>query len=45
MNKKIKSDQVLTNRNQSMHVLIQTIQLVTPAFDKDRIFHINLNKL
>ncbi len=45
LRKKVKADQIFNNQNQSLHLLIQTITLVTPAFDKDRIFHINLNKI
>jgi len=45
MSKKIKPDLIFSNHNQSIHALIQSITLVTPTFDKDRIFHISLNKL
>lgn len=46
MNKKIVSDSIFNNlQKQSMNFLIQSIIFVTPAFDKDKIFQINLNKL
>lgn len=46
MNKKIVSDVIFNNlQKQSIHFLIQSIIVVTPVFDKDKIFQINLNKL
>lgn len=32
-------------QKQSMHFLIKSVTVVTPAFDKDKIFQINLSKL
>ncbi len=46
MNKKIVKDVIFnSNHRQSMHFLIQTVTVVTPAFDKNKIFQINLNKI
>ena len=46
MDKKIVSDSIFNNiQKQSMNFFIQSIILVTPAFDKDKIFQISLNKL
>jgi hypothetical protein len=46
MNKKVISDQIFNSyQNQSIHAIIHQISVVTSAFDKDKIFHLHLNKL
>lgn len=46
LNKKIVSDMIFNSlQKQSMHFLIKSVTIVTSAFDKEKIFQINLRKL